>query len=89
MPFARRAPGLPTYSAAGQTAADVLVQIVEDRRRELYLEGHRLGDLRRLKIPLTPATGTVFPGGGGNYGAQACFPLPDVERANNPNIGKT
>jgi len=42
----------------------------------------RLGDLRRLKIPLTPATGTVFPGGGGNCGAQVCFPLLDVERNN-------
>jgi hypothetical protein len=81
--------GLPIYSAAGQTAADVQAQIMEERRRELYLEGHRLGDLRRLKIPLTPATGTAFPSGGGNYGAQTCFPLPDVERANNPNIGKT
>jgi hypothetical protein len=81
--------GLPTYGAAGQTAADVQAQIVEERRRELYLEGHRLGDLRRLHIPLTPAAGTAFPGGGGSYGTQACFPLPDVERNNNPNIGKS
>jgi hypothetical protein len=81
--------GLPAYSAAGQTIANVQAQIVEERRRELYLEGHRLGDLRRLKIPLTPAAGAAFPGGGGNYGAQSCFPLPDVERANNPNIGKS
>lgn len=81
--------GLPAYSATGQTAADVQAQIVEERRRELYLEGHRLGDLRRWKIPLSPAAGTAFPGGGGNYGAQSCFLLPDVERINNPNIGKT
>jgi len=78
-------PGLPTFSATGLTAADVKAQIVEERRRELYLEGHRLGDLRRLNIALTPATGSAYPGGGA-YGSLSCFPLPDVERINNPNI---
>jgi hypothetical protein len=77
--------GLPTSSATGLTAADVKAQIVEERRRELYLEGHRLGDLRRLNIALTPATGSAYPGGGA-YGSLSCFPLPDVERINNPNI---
>ncbi len=81
---------LGTYSATGQTAAQVLEQIVEERRRELFLEGHRLGDLRRLGIALTPAPGTAYPGGGGVYGTQSCFPLPDVERINNPSInGRT
>jgi starch-binding outer membrane protein, SusD/RagB family len=78
--------GLPTYSAAGQTAAQVLAQIVEDRRRELFLEGHRLGDIRRLGLAWLPATGTPYPGGGGTYGDQTCFPLPDAERINNPNL---
>jgi hypothetical protein len=32
----------------------------------------------------------AYPGGGGAYGNLSCFPLPDVERVNNPNIaGKT
>ncbi len=78
--------GLPTYSAAGQSAADVLAQIVEERRRELYLEGHRMGDIRRLGLPWLPAAGTPYPGGGGTYGDQTCFPLPDAERINNPNL---
>ena len=77
---------LGTYSAAGQTAAQVQAQIVEERRRELFLEGHRLGDMRRLGIPFTPASGVAYPGGGGVYGTQTCFPLPDVERINNPTI---
>jgi hypothetical protein len=81
--------GLPQYSATGATAADVKAQIIEDRRRELFLEGHRLGDMRRLGVPLTPAAGTAYPGGGGTYGSQQCFPLPDVERINNPNVSKT
>jgi hypothetical protein len=78
--------GMPQYSEAGQSAAQVLSQIVEERRRELFLEGHRLGDIRRLNLTMLPAAGGAYPGGGGNYGTQTCFPLPDVERINNPNI---
>jgi hypothetical protein len=81
-------PGLPAYDATGQTAAQVQAQLVEERRRELFLEGHRLGDLRRYNLPLLPAAGTAYPGGGGTYGTQSCFPLPDVERINNPNMSK-
>jgi hypothetical protein len=80
--------GMPQYSATGQTAADVKTQIIEERRRELYLEGHRLGDIHRYGLQPTPAAGTAFPGGGGTYGTQSCFPLPDVERINNPTISK-
>jgi starch-binding outer membrane protein, SusD/RagB family len=80
-------PGLPSYDATGQTAVQVKTQIIEERRRELYLEGHRLGDIRRYALPLNPATGSAYPNGG-TYGDQSCFPLPDVERINNPNIGK-
>jgi hypothetical protein len=79
-------PGLALYDATGQSAAQVLAQIQEERRRELFLEGHRLGDLRRYGLPILPAAGTPFLSGG-TYGTQTCFPLPDVERINNPNIG--
>jgi starch-binding outer membrane protein, SusD/RagB family len=82
--------GMPAYSATGQTAAQVQAQIIEERRREFFLEGHRLGDIRRYGLALQPAAGTAYPGGGGQYGTQNCFPLPDVERINNPTIaGKT
>ena len=78
--------GVPAYNVTGQTSAQVLATIIEDRRRELFLEGHRLGDIRRYALALSPAAGTPFPGGGGLYGTQSCFVLPDVERINNPNI---
>ena len=78
--------GVPAYNVTGQTSAQVLATIIEDRRRELFLEGHRLGDIRRYALALSPAAGTPFPGGGGVYGTQSCFVLPDVERINNPNI---
>jgi hypothetical protein len=79
--------GMPAYDPTGQTAADVRAQIIEERRRELFLEGHRLGDIRRYQLPLNPAPGAAYTAGGGTYGTQNCFPLPDVERINNPNIG--
>jgi hypothetical protein len=78
--------GVPAYDATGQTAAQVQAQLVEDRRRELFLEGHRLGDLRRYNLPMVPLAGTAYPASSGTYAAQSCFPLPDVERINNPNI---
>jgi hypothetical protein len=78
--------GMTQFAFAGLTAAEVRDTVLEDRRRELYLEGHRLGDIRRYNLPLIPATGSTYTAGGGTYGAQSCFPLPDVERINNPNI---
>ena len=83
----REAAGQPDYSG-GLTAPAVMADIVEQRRREFFLEGHRLGDIRRLNLPLSPATGAPYVSGG-NYGDQSCFPLPNVERINNPNLDVT
>jgi len=90
------AAGLPAYNGTGQTAAQVRAQVIEERRRELFMEGQRLGDMNRYVLPRLPADGAAFPNGG-TYASQACpganaagypfgFPLPDVERNNNPNI---
>jgi hypothetical protein len=79
--------GIPAYG--GGTPEEVMSQVIEERRRELFLEGQRLGDIIRYGLPLFPAPGTPFPVGGtatGVYGTQVCFPLPSVERNNNPNI---
>ena len=53
----------------------------------LYLTGHRLGDLRRYNLPPMPIAGAPYVNGG-VYATQSCFPLPDVERINNPTIAK-
>ena len=77
--------GQPAFNPSPLTNTAVMAQIVEERRREFFLEGHRLGDLRRYGLPMQPVAGAVYPNGG-TYSTQACFPLPDVERINNPNI---
>lgn len=80
--------GIPPY--AGGTQAEVQAQIVEERRRELFLESQRLGDIIRYNLQVTPAKGTAFKGTFGTYGndtgIQVCFPLPDIERQNNPTL---
>lgn len=65
---------LPPY--AGGTAAEILQQVLEERRRELYLEGHRLNDMLRHDLPF--ATGVNHKGV--PYGDTTCLPLPDLER---------
>ncbi len=83
-----RTTGVPVYVLpAGATATDVKTQIIEERRREFFVEGHRLGDIRRYGSPFLPAAGATYQFGG-QYGTLTCFPLPDVERINNPTIAK-
>ena len=83
----RTARGLPSFSSTDPVA--IAAEVTEARRRELFLEGQHLYDVRRLNLPLDPAPGipysTVYLKGG-NYGTERCFPVPDVERLNNPNF---
>ncbi|MDQ6689078.1 MAG: RagB/SusD family nutrient uptake outer membrane protein [Gemmatimonadota bacterium] len=78
--------GQPAFNPNPATKAAVVAQIIEERRREFFLEGHRLGDLRRYALPPLPPAGAPYVNGG-VYDAQSCFPLPDVERINNPTLG--
>jgi hypothetical protein len=76
----RTAAGLPLFSS---TEANVIAaQVLEERRRELFLDGHRLNDMLRLNLPFD--TGTTFKGV--PYGDTTCLPLPDAERLANPNF---
>ena len=68
----------------GTTAAAVRAELIDQRRREFFLEGQHLGDLIRYGIAPQPATGSAYHGSG-VYGNQICLPLPDSERLNNPN----
>ncbi len=74
----RASQGLPPL-----TAPATLETVIEERRRQLFSEGHRLNDMLRHDI--------AFPMGnnhkGQAYGPATCMPLPDQEKLNNPNIG--
>jgi hypothetical protein len=81
----RTAGGQPAYS--GTTAAQDLAEIIDQRRRALWLTGTHLGDIVRYNLTVAPAQGTATPWGqqfGPANGSALCMPLPDVEVFNNP-----
>jgi hypothetical protein len=92
--------GIPGYDLAGTATQDeVIRQVIEERRRELFLEGgHRLNDHLRFRgtpynVPFKGEPGSFHPNGvddtGLPYGSTTCFALPVVERNGNPNIPKS
>jgi hypothetical protein len=83
----RTANGLPAYAGATTDAA-VLTEFYNQRAFEFYLEGKRIGDLRRNPAAvsnLTPAGGVYFKPGYQAVGRDTCYPLPRPETDNNPN----
>jgi hypothetical protein len=79
---------LPLYTPANVNSRDeILNQVVEERRRELFLEGHWLADMIRHK----GRPGTAFDEGLNqqritDYRPLYCIPLPDRERENNTTL---
>jgi starch-binding outer membrane protein, SusD/RagB family len=68
----------PNDPAAFETA------VLEERRRQLFSEGQRYGDMLRKGLPFQSGTnrkGQVY------NDNLTCVPLPDVETQNNPNLG--
>ena len=69
----------------------LMAELREQRSKDLYLGGFRLGDLRRWK---RTGVGDFFPTGThpttewGAYGDAECFPLPLSEYVGNPNISR-
>jgi hypothetical protein len=75
----------PAYT--GTTAADDLAEIIDQRRRALFLTGTSFGDIIRYNLTVSPAAGTNTPWNqqyGTDKGAQLCLPVPQVELLNNP-----
>jgi hypothetical protein len=66
------------------------MELRDQRGRDLFLGGFRLGDLRRWLRGGTD----MFPSGPhptaewGNYGDATCYPMPEEEYEGNPNINK-
>lgn len=73
----RAAEGLPAYTGNGS-----LEDVLEERRRQLFLEGHRLNDMVRHGLPFP----TGFNHKGQQYGPITCMPLPEQEWRSNPNL---
>lgn len=83
---ARRAFGNQA-ALAGPTDDELMAELREQRGRDLFLSGHRLGDLRRW---LRQGVGDFFPSGPhvneqwGLYDDATCFPIPVEEEESNP-----
>jgi hypothetical protein len=82
--------GIPSVTEADiPTHDDVIRHVIEERRRELFVEGgHRLRDHLRwrgteFQIPFLGEPGSIHPNGldqyGQPYGKATCYPVPDVE----------
>lgn len=70
-------------------AASLLTEIIDQRRRTLWLTGTHFGDVVRYNLTVTPAAGLSAPWNqdyGPDTGAQLLLPLPEVETRNNPAI---
>jgi hypothetical protein len=67
-----------------------MAELRDQRRRDFYADGHRLGDLRRYK---KQGIGDFFPQGPhpvalwGDYGNSECLPVPRDEKTGNPGLG--
>jgi starch-binding outer membrane protein, SusD/RagB family len=72
----------------GGTDAQLFTELLDQRYRDFFLDGHRIGDLRRYKkfhqLDLWPH-GTM-PGLTQQYGSQECWPIAASEMNSNPNI---
>ena len=87
---ARRAVGL--QAAVSLSGDSLMAELRDQRKRDLYLSNHRLGDLRRYKRFLNVdefQTGH-YPGStsGQVYSTATCYPLPLAELTGNPNAGR-
>jgi hypothetical protein len=81
---------LPVFVSADPD--EILAQVLEERRRELWLQGTKLGDMLRVmeRADLPMIEGLEFETGlnqrGQAYGFGTCYPLPLAEKDNNPNF---
>ena len=93
----RRTVGNQT-ALVGLTGQALITELRNQRARDLFMGGFRLGDLRRwtrFDAGNGPfASGSYFPTGAhpnsewGDYGAWTCYPIPLSEYTGNPNLAK-
>jgi starch-binding outer membrane protein, SusD/RagB family len=84
----------PSFAGYSSTGAQLLADIVQERRKELAFEGNRLYDLNRLKLPILRfANPGAVPAGQNNVNLSVpysdyrrIYPIPLSEIQANPNI---
>lgn len=74
------------WTPSGGDPDEIRNKVLDERKRMLFLEGTRQGDLRRYitryGLDLFPtSTPQGFP-----MGNQTCLPLPEIEKNNNPDL---
>jgi hypothetical protein len=86
----RRAFGKLQPAVTDLAGAELLAELRDQRRRDLYLDNHRLGDLRRYlkyyQVDEFPRGAYPTSTTGDTYGDATCWPLPLSELNANPNI---
>jgi hypothetical protein len=65
-----------------QPGQDFAAAVLEERRRQLFSEGQRYGDMLRKGLPFSSGVNRK----GQTISSLTCVPLPDVETLNNPNF---
>lgn len=90
---ARRAAGNQPAYTGGSDTLSVLSELLNQRARDFWMEGKKLGDIRRnpsvpLTAILTDPVGAPFytNSGGGPFGSNFCTPIPPEETNANPNF---
>jgi starch-binding outer membrane protein, SusD/RagB family len=84
----RRAVGNQTPMAATTDMKALMDELMMQRGRDFWLEGHRLADFRRNpdNVPFIIPTGdNYYKPELGLVGNQTCWPVPKSEKDNNPN----
>ena len=80
-----------TTAAVVTTAANYTDNLFDQRRRDFYVDGHRMGDLRRYKKLYGRdewPKGSFYGSTTINFGDQMCWPLNVAEITNNPMVPK-
>jgi len=81
----RRAVG--GHDAVDLSGDALMAELRDQRRRDFYLTGHRLGDLRRyLEQGHDYFPSGTWPFSEQEYGTDTCLPIPQSELNSNPNL---
>lgn len=89
----RRAAGSAASApTTGLTGDPLLVELLDQKARDFYLEATLLGDWQRNPTAtpfVIPAGSEWYVPGNGAVGSQTCLPIPAEEKLNNPNFPRS